>query len=101
MPGSTMSRAAQSLALETGRPAAGRRNAGLGCRGGVLEAKAPPDGVAEQSLVHRVKQGLAGVAVGQMAEPAAARLADPAGGGGLAVIRAVPQEEVDAPLVIR
>ena len=41
------------------------------------------------------------MAIGEVAKPAPARLADPAGGGGLAVIRAVPQQEVNTSLVVR
>src|SRR5271167_60085 len=67
-----------------------------------FHVEAPTNRVAQEPLVHGVEQGLEGVAVGEVAEPAAARLTDPAGGGdGLAVIRAVPQQDVDTPLVIR
>ena len=46
-----------------------------------------------------MEQGLAGVAVGEMAEPAFARLGDPAGGGGLAVVGAIAKEQVNALVV--
>jgi hypothetical protein len=76
-----------------------RRLAGSGRQGGILEAEGPADGIAQELLGHRVEEGLAGVAVGEVTEPAPARLADPAGGGHPAVIGAVPQQEVDMPLV--
>ena len=48
-----------------------------------------------------MEQRLERVAVGEVAKPATAWLADPAGGGGLAVVRAVPQQEVNTSLVVR
>ena len=66
-----------------------------------IQAQAPPDRIAHQPLIHGMNKCLERVAVGQVAEPAAAWLADPAGGGGgLPVIRAVSQQEVNTSLVV-
>ena len=74
---------------------------GIGYCMGLLRPQAPSHRIAHELLVHGVEQRLERVAVGEVAKPAAARLADPAGGGGLAVIRPVPQQEVNTSLVIR
>lgn len=65
-----------------------------------FQPQAPPDRIAQQPLIHRVEKCVERVAVGEVAETAEAWLADPAGGGGLAVIRTAPQQEVDTSLVI-
>src|SRR4051812_43199443 len=74
--------------------------AGAGRRGGDVEADAPLDGVAQEPLVHGVEQSLEGVAVGEVAESALAWLADPSGGGRLALIGAAPEQEMDTALLV-
>ncbi len=61
----------------------------------------PSNGVTHELLVHGMKQGLTGVAIGEVAEPASAGLADPTCCGRFAVVGAAPEQVVDALLVVR
>src|SRR4029079_6938450 len=63
-------------------------------------AQAPGDGIAQKSLIHRVLQGLARVAVSEMAQPPLARLIGPAGRRDSAIVRAVLEQQVHLVLVV-
>ena len=66
----------------------------------LLTPQAPGDGVAQESLIHRVLQGFAGVAVGEMAQASLARLIDPSGRRHRAIVRAVFEQQMDFVLVV-
>src|SRR5436190_23484558 len=67
---------------------------------GLFAPQAPGDGVAQKSLIHRVLQGLARVAVCKVAQAPLAWLIGPSGRRHRAVVRSIFEQQMDLIFVI-
>ena len=77
------------------------RDGRMGRSPGSVDAQTPSDSITHKPLIHRMQQRLERVPVGEVAQPAPARLAHPSGRRRLPVIRAISQQKMHPPLVIR